>query len=243
MAQGGATWQPPQPCSNSSLCVCAVLWEPPGAREGAADAHPLWQQGAELPHHQFPTGYPAASRCGGRIHPQGAQLGVGVPMLMQHPSEQLSSTAQCLATDMHKLCSTPLSWRLCRAWRLCLPACTADTAQLSICHPHQVQGPLLVLPCTQPCRCSRLSGAPCLQLDRKKACAVAYFGEGASSEGDFHAAANFASTLGAPVIFICRNNGGLLTMLWGCMLCPACAWPQSGGMLHLRQRATVLPSM
>lgn len=46
-----------------------------------------------------------------------------------------------------------------------------------------------------------------LKLDRKKACAVAYFGEGASSEGDFHAAANFASTLGAPVIFICRNNG------------------------------------
>lgn len=36
---------------------------------------------------------------------------------------------------------------------------------------------------------------------------MAYFGEGASSEGDFHAALNFAATLGAPVIFICRNNG------------------------------------
>jgi 2-oxoisovalerate dehydrogenase E1 component alpha subunit len=34
-----------------------------------------------------------------------------------------------------------------------------------------------------------------------------YFGEGAASEGDFHAAANFAATLGAPVLFICRNNG------------------------------------
>lgn len=37
--------------------------------------------------------------------------------------------------------------------------------------------------------------------------AVAYFGEGAASEGDFHAALNFASVLGAPTLFICRNNG------------------------------------
>lgn len=36
---------------------------------------------------------------------------------------------------------------------------------------------------------------------------MAYFGEGAASEGDFHAAINFAATLSAPVIFICRNNG------------------------------------
>lgn len=46
-----------------------------------------------------------------------------------------------------------------------------------------------------------------VQLDGKQACVAVYFGEGAASEGDFHAAVNFASTLGAPVIFICRNNG------------------------------------
>jgi len=34
-----------------------------------------------------------------------------------------------------------------------------------------------------------------------------YFGEGAASEGDAHAAFNFAATLKAPMIFICRNNG------------------------------------
>jgi 2-oxoisovalerate dehydrogenase E1 component alpha subunit len=34
-----------------------------------------------------------------------------------------------------------------------------------------------------------------------------YFGEGAASEGDFHAALNIAATRGCPVIFICRNNG------------------------------------
>lgn len=36
---------------------------------------------------------------------------------------------------------------------------------------------------------------------------VCYFGEGAASEGDFHAALNFAATLGGPTIFFCRNNG------------------------------------
>ncbi|KAM7204901.1 2-oxoisovalerate dehydrogenase subunit alpha, mitochondrial [Naviculisporaceae sp. PSN 640] len=36
---------------------------------------------------------------------------------------------------------------------------------------------------------------------------VGYFGEGAASEGDFHAALNMAATRSCPVIFICRNNG------------------------------------
>ncbi|OMJ11221.1 2-oxoisovalerate dehydrogenase subunit alpha, mitochondrial [Smittium culicis] len=35
----------------------------------------------------------------------------------------------------------------------------------------------------------------------KKNCTVCFFGEGAASEGDFHAALNMSSTLGAPVIF------------------------------------------
>lgn len=38
-------------------------------------------------------------------------------------------------------------------------------------------------------------------------CVVCYFGDGAASEGDAHAAFNFAATLKCPVIFFCRNNG------------------------------------
>jgi len=38
------------------------------------------------------------------------------------------------------------------------------------------------------------------------ACTMVYFGEGATSEGDFHAAMNFAATLETPTIFFCRNN-------------------------------------
>jgi len=36
---------------------------------------------------------------------------------------------------------------------------------------------------------------------------ICYFGEGAASEGDAHAAFNFANTLDCPIIFFCRNNG------------------------------------
>jgi len=36
---------------------------------------------------------------------------------------------------------------------------------------------------------------------------ICYFGEGAASEGDAHAALNFAATLDCPIIFFCRNNG------------------------------------
>ncbi|WP_166267617.1 thiamine pyrophosphate-dependent dehydrogenase E1 component subunit alpha [Marinobacter caseinilyticus] len=38
-------------------------------------------------------------------------------------------------------------------------------------------------------------------------CTIVYFGEGAASEGDFHAALNMATVHRVPVIFLCRNNG------------------------------------
>ncbi|NVK42802.1 MAG: thiamine pyrophosphate-dependent dehydrogenase E1 component subunit alpha [Oceanospirillaceae bacterium] len=45
------------------------------------------------------------------------------------------------------------------------------------------------------------------KLAGDKRCTVTVFGEGAASEGDFHAALNMASVLRVPVIFLCRNNG------------------------------------
>lgn len=36
---------------------------------------------------------------------------------------------------------------------------------------------------------------------------IAYFGEGATSEGDFHEALNFAAIHKLPVVFFCENNG------------------------------------
>lgn len=46
-----------------------------------------------------------------------------------------------------------------------------------------------------------------LKLQNKSNVAICYFGEGAASEGDFHAGLNMAAVLKSPVIFFCRNNG------------------------------------
>lgn len=45
------------------------------------------------------------------------------------------------------------------------------------------------------------------KMDKTEKCTICYFGEGAASEGDFHAALNMASVYKVPVIFFCRNNG------------------------------------
>ncbi|MGW9554720.1 thiamine pyrophosphate-dependent dehydrogenase E1 component subunit alpha [Nocardiopsis sp. NPDC055551] len=42
--------------------------------------------------------------------------------------------------------------------------------------------------------------------------AMAYFGDGASSEGDVHEAMNFAGVFTAPVIFFCQNNQWALSV-------------------------------
>jgi pyruvate dehydrogenase E1 component alpha subunit len=44
------------------------------------------------------------------------------------------------------------------------------------------------------------------KLRKSDEIALAYFGEGATSQGDFHVAANFAGVFKAPVVFFCRNN-------------------------------------
>ena len=44
------------------------------------------------------------------------------------------------------------------------------------------------------------------KLKGTKQVAVTYFGEGATSKGDFHEAMNFAGIYSLPVIFICENN-------------------------------------
>ena len=41
----------------------------------------------------------------------------------------------------------------------------------------------------------------------EKRIVACYFGEGAASEGDFHAALNIAATRACPIVLVCRNNG------------------------------------
>ena len=44
------------------------------------------------------------------------------------------------------------------------------------------------------------------KLKGENACAIVYFGDGATSEGAFHEGANFAAVMGAPLILFCNNN-------------------------------------
>src|SRR5437588_5687377 len=44
------------------------------------------------------------------------------------------------------------------------------------------------------------------KLRGEAACAIAYFGDGATSEGSFHEGANFAAGMRAPLILFCNNN-------------------------------------
>lgn len=45
-----------------------------------------------------------------------------------------------------------------------------------------------------------------MRIRNAKAAALVYFGDGATSEGDFHTGMNFAGVYKAQVVFICRNN-------------------------------------
>jgi pyruvate dehydrogenase E1 component alpha subunit len=45
-----------------------------------------------------------------------------------------------------------------------------------------------------------------MQYRGEDAAVVTFFGDGATSEGDFHEAMNFAGVWQAPVVFVCQNN-------------------------------------
>ncbi len=50
------------------------------------------------------------------------------------------------------------------------------------------------------------------KLDGTDAVTLAYFGDGATSEGDFHEAANLAGVWGLPLVLLCQNNGWAISL-------------------------------
>jgi pyruvate dehydrogenase E1 component alpha subunit len=46
----------------------------------------------------------------------------------------------------------------------------------------------------------------------KETAVVCFFGDGATSQGDFHEALNFASVWQVPVVFVCQNNGWAISL-------------------------------
>lgn len=87
--------------------------------------------------------------------------------------------AQCYGNseDLHKGRSMPVHYG------------TRDLCFVSISSPLSTQMPQAV------------GAAYAFKRQNQQRVVICYFGEGAASEGDFHAALNFAATLSAPVIF------------------------------------------
>lgn len=54
--------------------------------------------------------------------------------------------------------------------------------------------------------------AMAMKLRGESVAALAYFGDGAASEGDFHEACNFAAVFRAPVVLFCQNNGWAISV-------------------------------
>jgi pyruvate dehydrogenase E1 component alpha subunit len=50
------------------------------------------------------------------------------------------------------------------------------------------------------------------RLQGRDALAMTFFGDGATSEGDFHEAMNFAGVYRTPTVFVCQNNGWAISM-------------------------------
>ncbi|MBI4153817.1 pyruvate dehydrogenase (acetyl-transferring) E1 component subunit alpha [Candidatus Woesearchaeota archaeon] len=50
------------------------------------------------------------------------------------------------------------------------------------------------------------------KIKGEKNAAIVYFGDGATSKGDFHEALNFAGTFKAPVVYLCQNNQWAISM-------------------------------
>lgn len=76
------------------------------------------------------------------------------------------------------------------------------------CHPCDRAHNYVVMSCviaTQIPHAVGVAMAMKIRGDRGKAC-FGYMGDGATSEGDFHVAINFAGVQRAPVVLICQNN-------------------------------------
>lgn len=74
---------------------------------------------------------------------------------------------------------------------------------------NQIPGNCLMTPISIPIGTHMLHAAGigwAIKQRKQDGVVATFFGDGATSEGDFHGAMNFASVLQAPVIFYCQNN-------------------------------------
>jgi pyruvate dehydrogenase E1 component alpha subunit len=57
-----------------------------------------------------------------------------------------------------------------------------------------------------------VGAARAMQIRKEKSVAATWFGDGTTSEGDFHVALNFAGVWKVPCVFLCQNNGWAISV-------------------------------
>lgn len=75
---------------------------------------------------------------------------------------------------------------------------------------HQIERSLRILPASVPIATHLLHAvgtAWAMQKQKQSSVTLTLFGDGATSEGDFHEACNIASLMKVPTILLCQNNG------------------------------------
>lgn len=76
------------------------------------------------------------------------------------------------------------------------------------CHPGSVEGRIFNVSSSIASQVPPAVGAAMAKrIQKKDEVTITTFGDGATSEGDWHAAVNLAATRAAPVVFVCENNG------------------------------------
>ncbi len=81
---------------------------------------------------------------------------------------------------------------------------------------HMPEG-LNLLPVSVPVGSQMLHAAGigyAMKYRKQNSVVATFFGDGATSEGDFHEAMNYASVYQTPVIFICQNNHWAISLPW-----------------------------
>ncbi|MCA6600726.1 MAG: thiamine pyrophosphate-dependent dehydrogenase E1 component subunit alpha [Pseudanabaena sp. M57BS1SP1A06MG] len=91
---------------------------------------------------------------------------------------------------------------------------------------------LNVVPVSSPIGTKIPHAAGCayaMKIQKEPTIAIAYFGDGATSEGDFHVGLNFAAVRKAPAIFFCRNNGYAISTPSTCQFASDGIYPKGIG--------------
>jgi len=132
------------------------------------------------------------------------QLGLWPPLLGQEAAQV--GSARALHPDDYVFCSyreAAVAYcrgvdpgDLTRLWRGAAHHCW-DPAEINMTNPNIVVG-------SQGLHATGYAYAA--HLDGAEIAAIAYFGDGASSQGDIAEAMGFAASWGAPVVFFCQNN-------------------------------------